>query len=153
MTLGTVIRSFASPGSTPAGLAFDGRALWHCDFGTDRIYQIDPETGTVIKALIPPGAFPEGIEVVGGTLWHVDTGVNLIYQLDINTGVIIRSFAGPGGGSSGVGRHLLLVHLYRFEQIAPRQAQPVESNDLHDDGGDIALRPLRHPLALPTAME
>ena len=37
---GTIIDTVASPSTSPRGLCWDGRALWHCDDSTDMIYQI-----------------------------------------------------------------------------------------------------------------
>ena len=37
---GTIIDTVASPSTSPRGLCWDGRTLWHCDSQSDVIYQI-----------------------------------------------------------------------------------------------------------------
>ena len=80
---GRVIRSFASPSTYPMGLAWDGRALWHCDWNSDLIYQIDPRTGRVIRSFASPSPNPLGLAWDGRSLWHCDNGTDLIYQISV----------------------------------------------------------------------
>ena len=77
---GEVIKSLATPGGSPGGLAFDGKYLWHCDFTTDLIYQLDLN-GKVIKSFSTPGGNPSGLVFDGKYLWHCDLGTDLIYQI------------------------------------------------------------------------
>lgn len=79
---GEVIKSFATPGTGPVSLAFDGKYLWHCDYDTDLIYQLDLN-GVVIKSFATPGIYPTGLAFDGKYLWHCDSGTDLIYQLGI----------------------------------------------------------------------
>ena len=79
---GKVIKSFASPGVIGEGLAFDGKYLWHCDRGTDLIYQIDLN-GKVIKSFPSPAGDPTGLAFDGKYLWHCDQASNLIYQIAV----------------------------------------------------------------------
>ena len=79
---GEIIKSFASPGPAPIGLAFDGKYLWHCDYNTDLIYQLDLD-GVIIKSFASPGTDPLSLALDGKYLWHCDLGTDLIYQLGI----------------------------------------------------------------------
>ena len=79
--VGTVIRSFPSPGGGPVGLTFDGRCLWNADLVTGLIYQIDPETGTVIRSVASPATASKGLTFDGRCLWITDVGADRIYQL------------------------------------------------------------------------
>ena len=45
MAVGDIIKDFAAPGVSLSDLAWDGKTLWHCDYGASRIHQIDPITG------------------------------------------------------------------------------------------------------------
>ena len=80
---GIVIRSFASPGSTPYGVAWDGRTLWHTDDVGATIYQIDPVTGRVIRSFSAPGTSPAGLAWDGRTLWLADDNDNKLYQVSV----------------------------------------------------------------------
>lgn len=81
---GEILRSFAAPASTPFGLTWDGRALWHCDGGTDLIYQLNPRSGVVLRSFASPSSIPLGLAWDGRTLWHSDINTDLIYQLSVN---------------------------------------------------------------------
>ena len=79
-----VMRSFATPGAFPGGLAWDGRTLWHNDFGTELFYQIDPRDGTIIRSASSPGFNVRGMTHDGRTLWMSDINDDLIYQVALN---------------------------------------------------------------------
>lgn len=78
---GEVIKSFAAPSAAPRGLTFDGKYLWHCDNGTDLIYQLDLD-GKGIKSFAAPSSNPPGLTFDGKHLWHCDHNTGLIYQLN-----------------------------------------------------------------------
>ena len=83
MTIGRVIRSFASPSASPTGLTWDGRTLWHNDSTTDTICQIDPVSGRVIRSFASPSTFPTGLTWDGRTLWNCDAAMDTIYQIEV----------------------------------------------------------------------
>lgn len=61
--------TFATPGRGPAGLAWDGRFLWHTDYGASKIYRIDPATGGHDIELVCPGNL-SGLTWDGRSLWQ-----------------------------------------------------------------------------------
>lgn len=79
---GEVVKSFASPGNRPHGLAFDGKYLWNCDNVADKIYRLDLD-GNVVKSFASPGNLPAGLAFDGKYLWNSDNGTYLIYQLRV----------------------------------------------------------------------
>jgi len=83
MALGDIIRSFASPGTAPRGLTWDGKTLWHSDTNLNRIYQIDPITGAVINFFASPDTVPRDLAWDGKTLWVATHNLRRIYQLSI----------------------------------------------------------------------
>lgn len=91
MTLGDVVSSFASPSTKPYGLAFDGKHLWHSDWGTLTIYQLD-RNGNILRSFPSPSTVPRDMSFDGNHLWVEDD--DLIYQLDIS-GNILRSITPP----------------------------------------------------------
>ena len=41
MALSDVITQAASPSTLPSGIGGDANTIWHCDRGTDQIYELD----------------------------------------------------------------------------------------------------------------
>jgi hypothetical protein len=85
---GTTIRSAPSPSTSPAGLAWDGRTLWHCDSQTDLIYQLsvgsEAEYAQRVKATGPIAYWPLwdtvgtlSSDITGNLRGGVYTGVTL----------------------------------------------------------------------------
>ena len=94
---GDVEKSFASPGSCPTGLTFDGKYLWNCDRKTDMIYKIDPKNGNVVDSLTSPGYRPRGLTWDGKYLWNVDASEEeyFIYQIDPKSGLVVKTLWAP----------------------------------------------------------
>jgi len=82
MAAGDILHSFASPAGSPRGLAWSGRSLWHADYGTDRIYELDPVTGAIRNSFASPAGSPRGLAWSGRSLWNVDYDTDTIYQLE-----------------------------------------------------------------------
>jgi DNA-binding beta-propeller fold protein YncE len=102
IAIGQIVKSFPSPGPSPAGLAWDGHDLWHADYQTDWVYKINPTTGAATVMFSPPGPDPGGLEWTQGYLWITDTNYNVIYKLNSTTGAIVKSFPSPGSGPLGL---------------------------------------------------
>ena len=83
MAAGDVLRSFPLPAGNTTGLAWDGRALWNANLGSDRIYQIDPESGLVLRWFASPGASPVGLAWDGRALWIGSDVTDRIYQVAV----------------------------------------------------------------------
>jgi transglutaminase-like putative cysteine protease len=100
---GDVEKSFASPGSCPTGLTFDGKYLWNCDRKTDMIYKINPEDGKVVDSLSAPGYRPIGLTWDGKYLWNVDVEETaFIYQIDPKTGIALKTLWAPCNQAEGL---------------------------------------------------
>ncbi len=94
---GDVEKSFASPGSCPTGLTFDGKYLWNCDRKTDMIYKIDTKDGRALDSIPSPGYRPLGLTWDGKYLWNLDASEEtyFIYQIDPKTGVALKTLWAP----------------------------------------------------------
>lgn len=102
---GEVIKSFATPGQYPTGIACDGKNIWLADRKTDRIYLVDMADGSVIRSIPSPGYWPTGLAWDGNHLWCADIKggrdveevyEGVIYKLDPATGNILQTLAAPG---------------------------------------------------------
>lgn len=94
---GTLLNSFAAPGSNPAGLAWDGTYLWNSDLDTDMIYKIDPGTGAVVSSFASPSSYPSGLAFDGQYLWNNDDNTGLIYKLDVGYSAPVGPTPAPPG--------------------------------------------------------
>ena len=93
-----VITSFSVPGSSPHGLAWDGKFLWNTDTNSDQLYKLSPQTGEVLGEFPTPGTRSHGIawEGQGQSLWSADTDDRVISQIDPQSGKVLYSFECPG---------------------------------------------------------
>jgi len=98
----TIISSFASPGSSTNGLAFDGTNLISCDDIADKIYIHDGISSTILSSFNSPGAHPKGLAFDGTNLISSDSGDSKIYIHDSISSTISSSFASPGDYPSGL---------------------------------------------------
>jgi outer membrane protein assembly factor BamB len=116
--------SFASPDSSPRGLAWDGTNLWLAGNSTDKIYKLNPSTGEVISSFASPDSLPQGLAWDGTNLWLAGDSTDKIYKLNPSTGEVISSFASPDSSPRGLawdGTNLWLagdnnVRIYKLEQ-------------------------------------
>ncbi|GAJ04486.1 unnamed protein product, partial [marine sediment metagenome] len=102
---GEAVLDFATPGSKPRGLTFDGTYLWHVDDDTTPvIYRLDPNDGSSTLNFNAPGTEATGIawDFDNSVLWHCDSVTDLIYKLDPTDGTVLDSFAAPGGKPYGL---------------------------------------------------
>jgi transglutaminase-like putative cysteine protease len=100
---GDVVVSFATPGTCPTGMTFDGKNLWVLDHKSDSLYSIDPSNGTVIKGLASPGYKSVGLTWDGNNLWILDEEENLIFQLDPKSGLAKKTIYAPSPTPRGLG--------------------------------------------------
>ncbi len=84
---GDVLKQYATPGSCPTGLAYDGKYLWLADRKSDSLYQIKPEDGSVVQALEAPGYQIEGLACEGKYIWALDIEEKSILKFDPKTGI------------------------------------------------------------------
>ncbi|MBN1560703.1 T9SS type A sorting domain-containing protein [candidate division KSB1 bacterium] len=108
----SVISSFASPGSSPWGLTYDGTNLWNADDNRDRAYKLST-SGTTISSFATPSSSPAGMAWDGANLWLADDNTGKIYKLT-TSGSIVSSFQAPGDLPTGLawdGNNLWLCDL------------------------------------------
>jgi hypothetical protein len=91
---GDVILSFDSPGSMPAGLAWDGQYLWNIDLLDNEINKLTT-SGDIVDSVEGPGVNIIGLTWDGSYFWTGDDGVLKIYKLT-TSGEIVDSFDSPG---------------------------------------------------------
>ena len=96
----TVVSSFASPGPSPRGLAFEGTNWWCSDATHDRIYKLST-SGSVMSSFPSPGSLSTGLAWDGTNLWNVDNNSDLFYKLS-TTGTVLGTFATPGANGTGL---------------------------------------------------
>jgi photosystem II stability/assembly factor-like uncharacterized protein len=92
--------SFATPGSSSRGMAYDGTNLWCSDATNKRIYNMTI-TGTTITSFATPGSYPSGLAWDGTNLWSVDYILNKIYKHS-STGSVLNSFASAATYPAGL---------------------------------------------------
>jgi virginiamycin B lyase len=95
------LRRLPRPGAKPYGIAIgkDG-AAYVCEFGTNRIARVDPETLNVREYRLEPGTRPRRIAVApDGTLFYTDFERGQLGQLDFATGVL-HQWTAPSGPTS-----------------------------------------------------
>jgi len=79
-----IINSFASPGPSPQGLAWDGKNLWVSDDSTKTIYRLDPSNGKILSSFPSPGAEPKGLAWDGTHLLLLENQRAKVYRLSVS---------------------------------------------------------------------
>jgi hypothetical protein len=90
---GSVVNSFASPGTHPMGLAFrNATTMYHTDFDAEMLYVIHPVTGSVASSY-PLDFGPCDLDFdAHGYLWIADGFNRVVRQCDL-TGSTLASFS------------------------------------------------------------
>ena len=88
MAFGDVIRFASSPSSSPHGIGGDSNTIWHCDFNSDNIYELDTSDLSTIRSASSPSSDPYGIGGNSNTIWHCDLNSDRIYELDADAPII-----------------------------------------------------------------
>ncbi len=100
----TVVSSRPAPGgSSPSENAYNGTYLYHYDFGTGMMYEIDPGTCTTVSSADPPGDdSAEGLtyDYNSGLFWKGDS--QMLYGFTYDNGAInvVTTCANPAGDSA-----------------------------------------------------
>jgi len=97
-------RSIPAPGTSIAGLAFDGQRLWCADRRSRTLCQLNARTGKVLGRFPTPGRHAAGLDWDDGRLWHVDGRTRKVYVIDPKSGHVVREFAAPGTDPPGIAR-------------------------------------------------
>jgi hypothetical protein len=82
MAFGNIIRSASSPSSSPSGIGGDANTIWHCDYNSDKIYELDTSDFSVTRSASSPSSSPYGIGGDANTIWYCDYSSDKIYELD-----------------------------------------------------------------------
>ncbi len=90
---GEILHSFSSPGTSPHGIMFDGKFLWHSDVGSDLISEIDPFNGVVENSFSAPGNAVRALGFDKKNMYAFHTGFNVpVFFIDRN-GKTLRFFS------------------------------------------------------------
>lgn len=107
-------------GGEPDGLDFDGDGyLWVADYGSDRVYQLDPESLGILKRVSLPYRGADGLSWMGDTMLVSFYATNNVVAIDPCDGSELSSWDAPGSGVSDVswdGTNLWLTD-YNSDQI------------------------------------
>jgi len=103
MAFADVQRQAASPSSVPHGIGGDANTIWHNDYSSDQIYELDTSDLSVIRQAASPSSSLTGIGGDANTIWHNDTSSDQIYELDTSDLSVIRQASSPSGDPSGIG--------------------------------------------------
>jgi hypothetical protein len=95
MTL-VVLERYPAPGHGPAGLAWDGHALWHADRRAGAIYRLS-EQAVVSNALFSPGNLG-GLAWDGRSLWQAAYDESLLRRIDPQTNDFDQTILLPDAG-------------------------------------------------------
>ena len=96
------VDSFASPDTTPFGLAYDGANLWNVDLFAEQIHALDPATGSVRRSFGAPDQYSKGLCWDGHYLWVTGNNAGRIFKVDTTSGSVVLSFAAPGVNPVGL---------------------------------------------------
>ncbi|MGA2089945.1 MAG: response regulator [Endomicrobiales bacterium] len=92
---------YASPGSSPYGLWYDGHNLWSLDFQEGKIYEHAMDASlTVIRSATIPAKNPCGVCMVGPNIFVADTATNRIYSIGTDRFSIQGVYQWPGTESA-----------------------------------------------------
>ena len=107
-----VSEAFPAPGVGPAGLAWDGKTLWHADYRAGQIFGLDSQNGSIRKKLYCPGNL-SGLAWDGRSLWQSLFDQEMIRCINPDTNdfdeTVILSGQGWLSGVAWDGRKLWVV--------------------------------------------
>lgn len=91
----TLVRSYPSPGPSPAGLYWDGRYLWSSDSASGRIYRHEAEARlTVLESFKAPGHFPAALHKDDAFLWSADSETRKLYRHRLDKSLTVLAVYG-----------------------------------------------------------
>lgn len=76
-----VVESYSAPGHRPAGVAWDGTALWLCDRDSGLLVRFDPAGGEIVREGRAPAFSPQGLAWDGARLVVGDFGTGRLYRV------------------------------------------------------------------------
>ena len=92
--------SSPTPGSLPYGIVVSSKGIpFYCEFASNKLASIDPDTMSITEHLLPDGARPRRLAVVGDTIYYTDYARGYLGQLDPATDKV-KEWRSPGGSGS-----------------------------------------------------
>jgi virginiamycin B lyase len=89
-----------TPGSLPYGIAVSSNGtLFYCEFGTNKLASINPDTMEIKEYLLPEGARPRRLAITNNLVYYADFSRGYLGRLNLSTGKI-DEWASPGGPKS-----------------------------------------------------
>lgn len=89
-----------TPRSIPYGIAVNSKGVpFYCEFGTNKLASINPDTMQIREFILPEGARPRRLAISGDVIYYTDFARGYLGRLDPNTGKI-EEWASPGGSES-----------------------------------------------------
>jgi len=98
---GTRIGGWASPGSNPIGISWDGTYLWNADDAANYIYQLKTDGTATGGGFTSPATSPRSATWDGAYLWVSSLDAGYIYHLKTD-GTQVGGFASPGSSPDDV---------------------------------------------------
>jgi virginiamycin B lyase len=94
------LRPSPTPHSRPYGIAVDNQGVpYYCEFGTNKIASIHPDTMEIREYILPHGARPRRLAIIHEAVYYTDFSRGYLGRLDPKTGKI-EEWASPGGANS-----------------------------------------------------
>lgn len=100
---GEVLQSIPLGAIHPAGLAWDGEAIWVADRRQRELLRLDPKTGKILSRLESPGYQPAGLAWDGSRLWCLDLAEKTAYAVDPTTKLTVAALSLDTPSPEGLG--------------------------------------------------
>jgi virginiamycin B lyase len=94
------LRPSPTPNSRPYGIAVSPQGIpFYCEFGTNKLAGVDPDTMEIKEYILPQGARPRRLTITHEAVYYTDFSRGYLGRLDPQTGKI-EEWASPGGPNS-----------------------------------------------------
>ena len=95
------VRDVPTRGAKPYGLEIDAKGVpVFCEFGSNKLASVDPETMAIKEHVLPEGARPRRLAIAAdGGVWYSDYARGYLGRLDRSTDKV-EEWPSPGGRSS-----------------------------------------------------
>lgn len=145
MTRLRIVGEQKAPGSSPAGLAWDGTLLWNVDYTAGILYGLEPEGGRVVDSLVCPGVL-SGLAWDGEALWQGVLDEGWLRKINPRTHDFDHTIAVPGhdrlGDLAWDGLRLWVVSQQRGLVLAinPQEGEVVLKHEIPVAAAGLAYR-------------
>ena len=94
------LTSSPTRGSLPYGIVVTAKGIpFYCEFGSNELASIDPDTMIITEHRLPDGARPRRLAAVSDTIYYTDYARGYLGRLDISTDKV-KEWRSPGGAAS-----------------------------------------------------